>query len=211
VVDEENLAIAIGRGGQNVRLAAELTGWQINIMTAEESADKSAQETAAIRILFMEKLDVDQEVADILVEEGFASLEEIAYVPINEMLEIESFDEETVNELRNRARDALVTEAIASEEGLEGMDEELINFEEMDRVVAGKLGLAGVKNVPAFAALAYDEFGAILALSAERARQLIENEFEDVTDDEMKLIDAKYDERAKALQAKAWATVEAKQ
>lgn len=211
VVDEENLAIAIGRGGQNVRLAAELTGWQINIMTAEESADKSAQETAVIRLLFMEKLDVDQEVADILVEEGFASLEEIAYVPINEMLEIESFDEETVNELRNRARDALVTEAIASEEGLEGMDEELVNFDSMDRVIAGKLGLAGIKNVPAFAALAYDEFGAILALSAERARQLIENEFEDVTDDEMKLIDTKYDERAKALQAKAWATVEARQ
>jgi len=193
-----------------VRLAAELTGWQINIMTAEESADKSALETAAIRVLFMEKLDVDQEVADILVEEGFASLEEIAYVPINEMLEIESFDEDTVNELRNRARDALVTEAIASEEGLEGMSEDLINFEGMDRVVAGKLGLAGVKTLAAFAALAYDEFGAILALPAERARQLIENEFEDVTDDEMKLIDAKYDERAKALQAKAWSTAEAK-
>ncbi|WP_343587679.1 transcription termination/antitermination protein NusA, partial [Herbaspirillum sp.] len=210
VVDEENLAIAIGRGGQNVRLAAELTGWQINIMTAEESADKSALETAAIRTLFMEKLDVDQEVADILVEEGFSTLEEIAYVPINEMLEIESFDEETVNELRNRARDALVTEAIASEEGLEGMDEELINFEGLDRVLAGKLGLAGVKTLAAFAGLAYDEFGAILALPSERARQLIENAFEDVTDDEMKLIDSKYDERAKALQAKAWSATEAR-
>ena len=209
VVDEENLAIAIGRGGQNVRLAADLTRWQINIMTAEESADKSAAETAAIRALFMEKLDVDQEVADILVEEGFSTLEEIAYVPINEMLEIESFDEETVNELRNRARDALVTEAIASEEGLEGMDEDLINLEGLDRVLAGKLGLAGVKTLAAFAGLAYDEFGAILALPADRARQLIENAFEDVTDDEMKLIDAKYDERAKALQAKAWSAVEA--
>ncbi|KAK0329677.1 hypothetical protein LTR94_035817, partial [Friedmanniomyces endolithicus] len=94
-------------------------------MTAEESANKVAQETAAIRALFMEKLDVDQEVADILVEEGFSSLEEIAYVPISEMLEIESFDEDTVNELRTRARDALVTEAIASEEGLEGMEEAL--------------------------------------------------------------------------------------
>ena len=124
------------------------------------------------------------------------------------MLEIESFDEETVNELRNRARDALVTEAIASEEGLEGMEEELINFEGLDRVLAGKLGLAGVKTLPAFAGLAYDEFGAILALPSERARQLIENAFEDVTDDEMKLIDSKYDERAKALQAKAWSAVE---
>ncbi len=204
VVDEENLAIAIGRGGQNVRLAAELTGWQINIMTAEESADKSAQETAAVRLLFMEKLDVDQEVADILANEGFSSLEEIAYVPITEMLEIESFDEDTVNELRNRARDALVTEAIASEEGLEGMEEAMVNFEGMDRVTAGKLGLAGVKTLDQFSSLAYDEFGAILALPADRARQLIDNAFEDVTDEEMKLIDLKYDDRAKALQAKAW-------
>ena len=210
VVDEENLAIAIGRGGQNVRLASELTGWQINIMTAEESADKAASETASIRVLFMEKLDVDQEVADILSQEGFSTLEEIAYVPINEMLEIEAFDEDTVNELRNRARDALVTEAIASEDGLEGMEDALVNLEGMDRVTAGKLGLAGVKTVDAFAALAYDEFGAILALSADRARQLIEVEFDDVTDDEMKMIDAKYDDHAKALQACVWSLVESK-
>ncbi|HJV83713.1 MULTISPECIES: transcription termination factor NusA [Oxalobacteraceae] len=210
VVDEENLAIAIGRGGQNVRLASELTGWQINIMTAEESADKSAAEAAAIRAVFMEKLDVDQEVADILVEEGFSSLEEIAYVPITEMLDIEAFDEDTVNELRNRARDALVTEAIASEEGLEGMTDELVNLDGIDRVTAGKLGLAGIKTLEAFAGLAYDEFGAILALPIERSRQLIENEFEDVTDDEMRLIDAKYDDRARALQAKARELTETK-
>ncbi|RJG01605.1 transcription termination factor NusA [Noviherbaspirillum sedimenti] len=210
VVDEENLAIAIGRGGQNVRLASELTGWQINIMTAEESADKSAAETAAVRTLFVEKLDVDQEVADILVQEGFATLEEIAYVPIQEMLDIEAFDEDTVNELRNRARDALVSEAIASEEGMEGMDDALVSLEGMDRIIAGKLGLAGVKTLDGFGALAYDEFGAILALPAERAQQLIDNEFEDVTDEEMKLIDAKYDEHAKALQARAWSLAEAK-
>lgn len=210
VVDEENLAIAIGRGGQNVRLASELTGWQINIMTAEKSADKAASETAGIRILFMEKLDVDQEVADILAQEGFSTLEEIAYVPITEMLEIESLDEDTVTELRNRARDALVTEAIASEEGLEGMDEELVNFEGLDRVTAGKLGLAGIKTLDMFAGLAYDEFGAILALPVDRARQLIDEEFKDVTDDEMKLIDAKYDDRAKALQARVWSLAESK-
>ncbi len=210
VVDEENLAIAIGRGGQNVRLASELTGWQINIMTAEESADKAASETAGIRILFMEKLDVDQEVADILAQEGFSTLEEIAYVPITEILEIESLDEDTVTELRNRARDALVTEAIASEEGLEGMDEELVNFEGLDRVTAGKLGLAGIKTLDMFAGLAYDEFGAILALPVDRARQLIDEEFKDVTDDEMKLIDAKYDVRAKALQARVWSLAESK-
>ncbi|MDY7538622.1 transcription termination factor NusA [Undibacterium sp. RTI2.1] len=209
VVDDENLAIAIGRSGQNVRLAAELTGWQINIMTAEESASKAEQETAGVRALFMEKLDVDQEVADILVDEGFASLEEIAYVPISEMLEIEAFDEDTVNELRNRARDALLTEAIASEEGVDGVEDALINLEGMSRVTAGKLGLAGIKTLQAFGGLAYDEFGAILALSAERARQLIKDAFEDVTDDEMKLIDAKYDDHAKALLASAWKLVEA--
>jgi N utilization substance protein A len=210
VVDEENLAIAIGRGGQNVRLASELTGWQINIMTAEESADKSAAETSAVRALFMEKLDVDEEVANILVEEGFSGLEEIAYVPITEMLDIEAFDEDTVNELRSRARDALVTEAIASEEGLEGMDDALVNLDGIDRVTAGKLGLAGIKSVQAFAELAYDEFGAILALPIERARELIENEFEDVSDEEMRLIDAKYDDRARTLQGKARELAEAK-
>jgi N utilization substance protein A len=173
-------------------------------MTAEESANKVAQETATIRTLFMQKLDVDQEVADILVEEGFSSLEEIAYVPISEMLEIESFDEDTVNELRTRARDALVTEAIASEEGLEGMEDTLVNLDGMDRTTAGKLGLAGIKSLEQFAGLAYDEFGAILALPSDRARELIKNEFNDVTDDEMKQVDAKYDDRAKALQAKAW-------
>ncbi len=204
VVDEDNLAIAIGRGGQNVRLASELTGWHINIMTAEESANKSEEEVAVVRTLFMERLDVDQEVADILAQEGFSSLEEIAYVPISEMLDIDAFDEETVNELRSRARNALLTEAIASEEGLQGIEEALMNLEGMDRLSAGKLGLCGIKTLEAFGNLAYDEFGAILALSAERAQELIDNEFEDVTDEEMRLIDAKYDDQAKALQAQVW-------
>jgi N utilization substance protein A len=211
VVDEENLAIAIGRGGQNVRLASELTGWQINIMTADESAQKAEAETASVRTLFMERLDVDQEVAEILAKEGFSSLEEIAYVPISEMLDIEALDEDTVNELRNRARDALVTEAIASEEGLEGMEDALVNMDGMDRITAGKLGLAGVKTLEAFSNMAYDEFGAILALPADRARTLIDEQFASVTDDEMKLIDSKYDSRAKALQAKAWSLAEASQ
>ena len=116
VVDEENLAIAIGRSGQNVRLASELTGWQLNLMSVEESQQKQESETGRLRQLFMDKLDVDEEVADILIAEGFTSLEEVAYVPINEMLEIESFDEDTVNELRSRARNALLTEAIVREE-----------------------------------------------------------------------------------------------
>lgn len=210
VVDEDNLAIAIGRSGQNVRLASDLTGWKINIMTEEESKDKSAAETAAIRSVFMEKLDVDQEVADILVEEGFTSLEEIAYVPITEMLAIDAFDEDTVNELRARARDVLTTDAIASEEGLAGMEEALLNLEGMDRSTAGKLGMADIKTVKALANLAYDEFSAILALPTERVRELLANGFEDVTDEEMKLIDAKYDDRAKAIQANAWKLSEAK-
>lgn len=100
VVDEDNLAIAIGRSGQNVRLASELTGWAINLMTVEESQKKAEEEHGTIRTLFMEKLDVDEEVANILIEEGFSTIEEIAYVPLNEMLEIEAFDEDTVNELR---------------------------------------------------------------------------------------------------------------
>lgn len=210
IVDEENLAIAIGRSGQNVRLATELTGWKINIMTAEESADKTAMEKAELQKLFMEKLDVDSEVADILIEEGFTSLEEIAYVPIAEMLEIDAFDEETVNEIRHRARDALITEAIVSEEGMAGMEDALSGLEGMSRNVAGKLGLAGVKTLERFAGLAYDEFGAILALPVDRARQLLENEFADVTDEEMKLIDAKYDDDAKELQARAWKLMESR-
>src|SRR6476659_8883322 len=112
VVDEENLAIAIGRSGQNVRLASELTGWTINLMTEVDAQKKNEEESASVRGLFMEKLDVDEEVANILIQEGFSTLEEVAYVPIQEMLEIEGFDEATVNELRNRARDALLVQAI---------------------------------------------------------------------------------------------------
>src|SRR5471032_705320 len=144
VVDEENLAQAIGRTGQNVRLASELTGWELNLMTLEESQKKSEEESATIRNLFMEKLDVDQEVADILVQEGFGTLEEVAYVPVAEMLEIESFDEETVNELRSRARNALLTQAIVTEEKLEHDVEDLLTLEGMDTQTARLLAEKGV-------------------------------------------------------------------
>jgi len=120
VVDEAELAQAIGRSGQNVRLASDLTGWQINIMTPEESAKRSEEEIGKLRELFTSKLDVDEEVANILIEEGFTGLEEVAYVPIAEMQEIEAFDADTVEELRTRARNALLTEAIAREEMVEG-------------------------------------------------------------------------------------------
>lgn len=116
VVEEEQLALAIGRSGQNVKLAAELTGWYLNIMTVAEAEEKHQAEDAAVRDLFVNALGVSEDVAAVLVQEGFAALEEVAYVPIAEMLEIEGFDEELVNDLRSRARDALLTQAIASEE-----------------------------------------------------------------------------------------------
>jgi len=119
-VAEDNLAQAIGRGGQNVRLASELTGWTLNIMTEEEAGQKQEEEMVDLLERFMGALDVDEDVAGVLIEEGFASLEEVAYVPLEEMLAIEGFDEEIVLELRNRAKDALLTQALASEEALEG-------------------------------------------------------------------------------------------
>ena len=173
VVDEENLAQAIGRTGQNVRLASELTGWQINLMTLDESQKKSEEESAVTRNLFMEKLDVDQEVADILVQEGFSTLEEIAYVPLNEMLEIESFDEDTVNELRSRARNALLTQAIATEERLEHDVEDLLTLEGMDNQTARLLAEKGVVTKENLADLAMDEMVEMTGIDAERAKQLI--------------------------------------
>ena len=173
VVDEDNLAIAIGRSGQNVRLASELTGWAINLMTVEESKKKSEEEHGSIRKLFMEKLDVDQEVADILIEEGFSTVEEIAYVPLNEMLEIEAFDEDTVNELRNRARNVLLTEAIVDEEQLESVADDLLTLEGMDKPLAAKLARANVRTRDDLADLAVDELVELSGIDDERAKNLI--------------------------------------
>ncbi len=173
VVDEENLAIAIGRSGQNVRLASELTGWQLNLMSVEESQQKQESETGRLRQLFMDKLDVDEEVADILIAEGFTSLEEVAYVPINEMLEIESFDEDTVNELRSRARNALLTEAIVREESVENVEEALLSLEGMDTEVASKLAANGITTRDALADLATDELTEMTGIADTRAVDLI--------------------------------------
>ncbi|WP_440531422.1 transcription termination factor NusA [Variovorax sp. YR566] len=176
VVDEENLAIAIGRGGQNVRLASDLTGWKINIMDANESAQKQATETDASRKLFMEKLDVDEEIADILISEGFNSLEEVAYVPISEMLEIEAFDEDTINELRSRAKDALLTMEIAKEEGVEAqstVSQDLHDLEGLDSELIPKLTEAGVNTRDDLADLAVDELTEITGQSADDAKALI--------------------------------------
>jgi N utilization substance protein A len=173
VVDEENLAIAIGRGGQNVRLASELTGWKINIMDAAESAQKLAVETDSGRRLFMEKLDVDEEIADILIAEGFTSLEEVAYVPLQEMLEIESFDEDTVHELRNRAKDALLTMEIAQEERVDGVSQDLRDLEGLSVDLIAKLTEAGINTRDDLADLGLDELTDITGQSAEEARALI--------------------------------------
>jgi len=173
VVDEENLAQAIGRSGQNVRLASELTGWELNIMTPEESQKKSEEESLRTRQLFMDKLDVDEEVADILVQEGFSTLEEVAYVPLNEMLEIESFDEATVNELRSRARNALLTQAIASEEKVEHDIGDLMKVEGMDKDTATLLAGKGVNTQEDLADQGTEDLVELTGLDAERARQLI--------------------------------------
>jgi len=173
VVDDENLAQAIGRGGQNVRLASELTGWELNIMTVEESQTKQKEETSLICRLFMEKLDVDEEVAGILVQEGFATLEEVAYVPIDEMLEIESFDEETVDEIRNRARNVLLTDAIANEEKIENVAEDLISLEGMDIETVRELAAKGINSQADLADLAADDLVEMTGMEIERANQLI--------------------------------------
>ena len=173
VVDEDNLAIAIGRSGQNVRLASELTGWTINLMTQDESAKKSEAEHAVTRVTFMEKLDIDEELADLLIEEGFSTLEEVAYVPLAEMLEIDGLDEEIVNELRNRARNVLLTEAIATEEKLENVSEDLIGLEGMTKELAAKLAEHDVKTRDDLAELAVDELTEMTGIDDERAKELI--------------------------------------
>ncbi len=173
VVDEDNLAIAIGRSGQNVRLASELTGWTINLMTVEESQEKSQTEHSKIRQLFVERLDVDEEVANILIEEGFSTLEEIAYVPLAEMLEINAFDEATVTELRERARNVLLTEAIVDEEQLENVEDDLLELEGMDKSLAAKLARGGIKRRDDLADLAVDELVELTGIEDERAKSLI--------------------------------------
>ena len=173
VVDEENLAIAIGRGGQNVRLASELTGWKLNIMDANESAQKQAAENEALRQLFMDKLDVDEEVANILIAEGFSSLEEVAYVPLQEMLDIEGFDEETVNELRARAKDALLTQEIARAESVDAVAQDLRDLQGLTPELLARLAEAGVKTLDDLADLAVDELQEITGQPEGDASALI--------------------------------------
>ena len=173
VVEEDQLGKAIGASGQNVRLASELTGWEINLVTEQEAAEKQASETETIRNLFMAQLDVDEEVAQILVDEGFSSLEEVAYVPLAEMQEIESFDDDIINELRNRARNALLTAAIAGEEKVETSAGDLLSLDGMDEDTARTLASKGVHTTEDLADLAVDDLVELTGMEAERAKRLI--------------------------------------
>ncbi|MDA0953066.1 MAG: transcription termination factor NusA [Proteobacteria bacterium] len=174
-VSEDNLAQAIGRGGQNVRLASELTGWTINVMSTDEAQEKQEAESGQIIQLFVDRLDVDEEVAEVLVEEGFTTLEEVAYVPLEEMMSIEGFDEEISEELRARAKDALLTLAIASEEQLGSQDpaEDLLEMEGMDRQLAFVLASRGIVTMEDLAEQGVDDLLDIPEMTEERAGALI--------------------------------------
>jgi len=174
-VSEENLAQAIGRGGQNVKLASELSGWELNIMTEEDAAEKHEAEAGSVVESFMQQLDVDEDVAVVLVEEGFTSLEEVAYVPIEEMIAINGFDEDIVEELRSRAKNALTTQELATEEELGSTEpaEDLLNMEGMDRRLAYLLAGMGIVTMEDLAEQAIDDLIDIEEMTEERAGELI--------------------------------------
>ncbi len=172
-VSEEQLSQAIGRGGQNVRLASELTGWELNVMTEAQADEKSEAESDSLQKMFMEHLDVDEELAAILVQEGFSTIEEVAYVPAKEMLEIEEFDESIVEELRSRARDVLVTRAIATEEVVGEISSDLADMEGMDDELARNLASHNISTKDDLGELAVDELVELVGIDAGRAAELI--------------------------------------
>lgn len=172
VVTEENLSRAIGRGGQNVRLASELTGWEINLMTDKDAVEKQEREQRELVMHFMSQLAIDENVATILAQEGFTSLEEIAYVPKHELLDIEEFEEEIVDELRNRAQDTLLTSAIASQE-MKAPSEDLLGMEGMDEPTARALANGGIRTMEELAECAVDELLEVVEIPPERASTLI--------------------------------------
>jgi len=174
-VEEDKLSLAIGRGGQNIRLASQLAGWELNVMTESQAEEKTEKEIKELQQLFMDQLDVDAEVAVILVQEGFSSIEEIAYVPASELAEIEEFDEGIVEELRGRARDVLLTQAIATEEKLGDVEpaEDLLNMEGMERELAYTLANRGVVTMEDLAEQSVDEMMEIEGMDEERAGKLI--------------------------------------
>lgn len=174
-VAADNLAQAIGRGGQNVRLASELTGWEINVMTEQEATEKQSQEASGYIETFIKALDVDEELAALLVEEGFTTLEEVAYVPVEEMLAIDGLDEDIVNALRTRAKDVLLTRAIATEEKLAGAEpaDDLLNMEGMDKHLALVLASKGICTMEDLAEQAIDDLLEIDNMTEEKAATLI--------------------------------------
>ena len=174
-VASDNLAQAIGRGGQNVRLASELTGWKINVMSVDEIQAKQDEEAGSTIEQFMDKLGIDEDVAAVLVEEGFSTLEEVAYVPLEELASIEGFDEDIAEELRARAKDALLTRALASEEELADASpaEDLLSMAGMDDTLAYKLAARGVVSMEDLAEQAVDDLLEIEDMDPERAAQLI--------------------------------------
>ena len=174
-VSSENLSQAIGRGGQNVRLASQLTGWELNVIDASKAEQNSEAEASKLKRLFVEQLDIDDDIAAILVEEGFNTVEEIAYVPASEMLEIEGFDEDLVNELRSRAKDALLISAIAAEEKIETIDpaQDLLNMEGMDEELAYELASQGIITMDDLAEQSVDDLLGFPGINEERAAKLI--------------------------------------
>ena len=174
-VSDENLAMAIGRNGQNVRLASELTGWTINVMSEEDAAAKQRDEVGGVVQTFVDALDIDEDFAEMLVEEGFASLEEIAYVPLDEMLAIDGLDEDIVEELRTRAKDKLLNQALAAEEQLDNSEpaQDLLDMEGMDTHLAFVLASRGIITMEDLAEQAVDEISDIEGLSDEKAAELI--------------------------------------
>lgn len=174
-VNADNLSQAIGRGGQNIRLATQLTGWELNVIDASKAEENNEAETNKIVQLFVEQLDVDEDIALILVEEGFNTVEEVAYVPVTEMLEIEGFDEDLVNELRSRAKDALLISAIAAEEVIEAAEpaQDLLDMEGMDAELAHDLSSHGIITMDDLAEQSIDDLLSISGMSEERAAKLI--------------------------------------
>lgn len=172
-VEDEKLSQAIGRGGQNIRMASQLTGWELNVMSSSEMESKAESESKELVIMFMEQLDVDEEVAAILAAEGFSSIEEVAYVPEQELLDIEEFDEDIVNELRGRARDALLTKAISKEEDVAEPEQDLLEMEGMDNELAFTLAGMGVCTMEDLAEQSVDELLEIEGMTDEKAGALI--------------------------------------
>jgi len=174
-VSSDNLSQAIGRGGQNVRLASQLTGWELNVLDASKAELNAEAEVGKIKQLFMDQLDVDEDIALILAEEGFISVEEIAYIPASEMLEIEGFDEDLVNELRGRAKDALLINAIAFEEKIESAKpaQDLLDMEGMDTDLAHELASQGIMTMDDLAEQSVDDLLSFSSMNEDRAAKLI--------------------------------------